>query len=193
MKKLNRKFVAGAIAVVIVVPLVTWWCLIHFGLVARPGQPLKPPFNLSDRIVTIHVEESEEGELVATFAGWDESNEPLDADEFYRILHERNRDVPRLFRILDVTSVTGLLWIVFGFAAQAVFAGRMIVQWWVSEKARQSVVPPIFWWMSLVGATMLMIYFIWRKEIVGFLGQCSGWFVYVRNLWFIYGRGQGKP
>jgi lipid-A-disaccharide synthase-like uncharacterized protein len=33
-----------------------------------------------------------------------------------------------------------------------------------------------------VGATMLLIYFIWRRDIVGILGQTTGWIIYVRNL-----------
>ena len=77
----------------------------------------------------------------------------------------------------------------FGLLGQVVFMGRLIIQWRASEKAKSSVVPPLFWWFSLLGSSMLLIYFIWRKEPVGFLGQSTGWFIYVRNLWFIYGQG----
>ena len=70
---------------------------------------------------------------------------------------------------------------------QVLFTGRMVVQWIASEKAQRSVIPTAFWWMSLGGATMLIIYFIWRVDIVGIVGQATGWFIYVRNLWFIYG------
>jgi lipid-A-disaccharide synthase-like uncharacterized protein len=62
----------------------------------------------------------------------------------------------------------------------------MVVQWLVSEKQHQSIVPPSFWWMSLIGASMLITYFIWRKDIVGFLGQGTGWLIYLRNIWLIY-------
>jgi len=48
------------------------------------------------------------------------------------------------------------------------------------------VVPPAFWWLSLLGASMLIVYYIWRKDPVSFLAQCFGWTVYVRNLWFIH-------
>ena len=51
---------------------------------------------------------------------------------------------------------------------------------------RRSVVPTIFWWMSLLGASMLLVYFIWRKDIGGILGQGTGWAIYARNLWMIY-------
>jgi lipid-A-disaccharide synthase-like uncharacterized protein len=39
-----------------------------------------------------------------------------------------------------------------------------------------------------MGASMLLVYFIWRKDIVGILGQGLGWFIYLRNLSLIYGR-----
>ena len=84
-----------------------------------------------------------------------------------------------------------MLWVLFGLLGQAVFMGRMLAQWYASEKVQSSVVPPIFWWLSLLGSSMLMVYFIWRKEIVGFLGQSTGWFIYIRNLWFIYGKKSG--
>ncbi|MEM7680661.1 MAG: lipid-A-disaccharide synthase N-terminal domain-containing protein [Planctomycetota bacterium] len=93
---------------------------------------------------------------------------------------------PVIRRALDITSTTGLLWIAFGLSAQVLFAGRMIVQWVVSEKAKRSTVPIAFWWMSLIGSSMLLCYFGWRREWVGIVGQSTGWFVYVRNLWLIY-------
>ena len=65
----------------------------------------------------------------------------------------------------------------------------MLIQWLASERERRSVVPVVFWWMSLGGATMLMVYFVWRKDIVGILGQSLGWFIYARNLSFIYRDG----
>jgi lipid-A-disaccharide synthase-like uncharacterized protein len=40
--------------------------------------------------------------------------------------------------------------------------------------------------MSLIGASMLVLYFIWRRDPIGILGQAVGWFVYIRNLWMIY-------
>ena len=39
---------------------------------------------------------------------------------------------------------------------------------------------------------MLIIYFIWRKDIVGVLGQATGWMIYLRNLRLIY-RSTGGP
>jgi lipid-A-disaccharide synthase-like uncharacterized protein len=64
-----------------------------------------------------------------------------------------------------------------GLLGQVLFTGRMLVQWLASEKQKRSVVPVAFWWMSLIGATMLLVYFTWRRDIVGVLGQATGWFI----------------
>lgn len=87
-----------------------------------------------------------------------------------------------VFRLFNITSWTSFSWVALGALGQGVFAGRMIVQWLVSEKEKRSVVPPIFWWMSLAGGLALSVYFVWRQEIIGFIGQCTGITVYVRNL-----------
>jgi lipid-A-disaccharide synthase-like uncharacterized protein len=88
--------------------------------------------------------------------------------------------------LLNISSPAGYIWVGLGFLGQVLFTGRMIVQWLVSEKHKRSVVPPMFWWMSLAGSTMLMAYFLWRRDPIGLLGQAFGWFIYVRNLWMIY-------
>lgn len=183
-----RRKLLGTAALLLILPVVAWVVLLNLGLVATPGNPVKEPFNQSDRISTIKVIKGEDGEIRARFKNWSEGDPELSAEEFYSILLERRRNQSWLFMLLDVTSWTGVAWVFFGFLGQAVFMARMVVQWRASEKARSSVVPPIFWWLSLLGSSMLMVYFIWRWEIIGFLGQSTGWFIYIRNLWFIHGR-----
>ncbi|MEM9416080.1 MAG: lipid-A-disaccharide synthase N-terminal domain-containing protein [Planctomycetota bacterium] len=80
------------------------------------------------------------------------------------------------------------MWVALGLLGQVLFTGRMLVQWLSSERAKRSVVPPAFWWLSLTGAAMLLAYFIWRTDIVGILGQATGFLIYARNLWLIYMR-----
>ena len=89
---------------------------------------------------------------------------------------------------MDITGWASVWLVLFGFLAQGMFTARFIVQWIATERAKSSVVPPMFWILSLLGSSMLIIYFIWRNEIVGVVGQATGWFIYVRNLWFIYGK-----
>jgi lipid-A-disaccharide synthase-like uncharacterized protein len=89
---------------------------------------------------------------------------------------------PWLLRIFNVSTPANLAWVALGLGGQLVFAGRMIIQWLASEKRRQSVVPPAFWYMSLGGGLCLTAYFLWRHDLVGVLGQAMGLVVYVRNI-----------
>ncbi len=95
--------------------------------------------------------------------------------------------------LLNISSPFGYFWVGLGFLGQVLFTGRMVIQWLVSEKQKKSVVPPVFWWMSLGGATMLMAYFLWRRDPIGLLGQAFGWFIYIRNLWMIYRPASESP
>ena len=76
-------------------------------------------------------------------------------------------------------------WLAFGFGAQVIFMSRMLVQWLATERARSSVVPVGFWWLSLVGGLMLLAYFLRRGDPVGSVGQLFGVIVYLRNLFFL--------
>ena len=91
-----------------------------------------------------------------------------------------------VFRVLNITSWVGLAWVVLGFVGQALFFARLLVQWIASEREQRSVVPVMFWWFSLLGGVMLFAYFVWRRDIVGVLGQTTGVVVYMRNLRLIY-------
>jgi lipid-A-disaccharide synthase-like uncharacterized protein len=62
----------------------------------------------------------------------------------------------------------------------------MLLQWFVSERKRESVIPEAFWWLSLIGGVALFAYFVWRQDIVGVLGQSSGLVIYARNIRLIY-------
>jgi len=69
-----------------------------------------------------------------------------------------------------------------GFAGQMIFASRFIVQWLASERAGKSVMPLAFWYLSICGGLMLLVYAVWRKDPVFILGQSLGVFIYSRNL-----------
>ena len=77
------------------------------------------------------------------------------------------------------------VWMAVGFLGQAIFTARFLVQWVVSEKKRDSVVPVAFWWLSLFGGMTLLSYAISRRDPVIIVGQGMGLFVYVRNLMLV--------
>jgi lipid-A-disaccharide synthase-like uncharacterized protein len=73
-------------------------------------------------------------------------------------------------------------WIIFGFAAQFVFFLRFVVQWLASEKRKESVIPLAFWYLSLGGTIMILIYSIRQKDIVFSTASVLNALIYIRNL-----------
>lgn len=93
-------------------------------------------------------------------------------------------------RLCNISSMWGVLWVGVGLLGQILFTGRMVVQWLTSERRKRSVIPVSFWWMSLIGGALLLTYFIWRRDVVGVLGQTIGIVVYSRNLILIHRRAR---
>jgi lipid-A-disaccharide synthase-like uncharacterized protein len=77
------------------------------------------------------------------------------------------------------------LWLVIGFAGQIAFTGRFVLQWLYSEYKKRSVIPVSFWYLSIVGSTLLFAYAIYRQDPVFIVGQAFGSIVYLRNLQLI--------
>jgi lipid-A-disaccharide synthase-like uncharacterized protein len=75
--------------------------------------------------------------------------------------------------------------VVFGIVAQFLFAARFIIQWIASERAGRSIVPLAFWFFSLGGGILTLIYGLIRREPVIILGQVLSLLIYVRNLMLI--------
>lgn len=94
--------------------------------------------------------------------------------------------VVRLQALLGVDSPLELLWVAIGLGGQLIFSARFLVQWAASERAGRSVVPVVFWWLSIGGAAVLLAYAIHRKDPVFILGQSMGFAIYARNLWLIH-------
>ncbi len=82
-------------------------------------------------------------------------------------------------------SSSDILWHVFGFVAQAMFFSRWLVQWIMSERAQKSVVPVIFWFLSLFGGIMMLIYVTYLGSPALIIGQAVGLTVYIRNIMLI--------
>ncbi len=85
-------------------------------------------------------------------------------------------------------------WLVLavGFGGQALFSGRILVQWVASERQRRSVVPVLFWHLSLAGGLALFVYAVWRRDPVFMLGQGFGLVAYARNLWLIHAEQRSR-
>ncbi|MDO8140328.1 MAG: lipid-A-disaccharide synthase N-terminal domain-containing protein [Candidatus Brocadiales bacterium] len=77
-------------------------------------------------------------------------------------------------------------WVVLGFIGQTMFGSRFFIQWIVSERRGESTVPEICWYLSMAGSAILFTYAIYRRDPVFIMGQCSGIFIYARNIMLIY-------
>jgi len=77
-------------------------------------------------------------------------------------------------------------WLAFGLLGQIVFGMRFIVQWIASERKRESHIPLVFWYLSIVGGIITTAYAIHKRDAVFIIGQGAGLVVYVRNLMLIY-------
>ncbi|MCB1782805.1 MAG: lipid-A-disaccharide synthase N-terminal domain-containing protein [Alphaproteobacteria bacterium] len=77
-------------------------------------------------------------------------------------------------------------WIFIGFFGQGLFFMRFLVQWIASEKVKKSVVPDMFWYFSIGGALVLLVYSIHRQDPVFITGQAMGLIIYFRNIYFIH-------
>jgi lipid-A-disaccharide synthase-like uncharacterized protein len=76
-------------------------------------------------------------------------------------------------------------WVLLGLGGQAVFMGRFVVQWLASERDRRSVIPVSFWYLSILGALVLLVYALHRRDPVFVAGQGLGVAIYLRNLQLI--------
>lgn len=90
-----------------------------------------------------------------------------------------------ILHFFNVRTTGELLWVLFGFFAQALFMMRFLIQWIASERARKSVIPVAFWYFSLAGGLTLLAYAIHRRDPVFIFGQALGTVIYLRNLWLI--------
>ena len=73
-------------------------------------------------------------------------------------------------------------WTVLGFFGQFMFGLRFIIQWLASEKAKRVVVPKVFWYFSIAGSLVTLVYAIHRHDVVFTLTMCLNSSIYVRNL-----------
>ena len=92
---------------------------------------------------------------------------------------------------LNNLSYNELLWVLIGTSGQLVFFSRWIIQWVSTEQKKSSVIPVPFWWCSLIGGFITLIYANHIGSFPFMLAQVVGLIVYSRNLFLIY-RGNNE-
>jgi lipid-A-disaccharide synthase-like uncharacterized protein len=78
------------------------------------------------------------------------------------------------------------VWELLGLLGQGVFFGRFIIQWVASERKQRTVVPVAFWYMSLIGGFITLLYAIHVGRLVFILAFSLSSIIYVRNLMIYY-------
>ncbi len=76
-------------------------------------------------------------------------------------------------------------WVALGLLGQLIFASRFVIQWLASERKGRSVIPVAFWYLSLGGSAILLVYAIHIADPVFILANTLNSFIYVRNLMLI--------
>jgi len=74
------------------------------------------------------------------------------------------------------------VWKVVGWAGNGIFFSRFFVQWIATEKKKQVIVPISFWWLSLIGSLLLLLYGIHRRDSVFIFAYAFTWIPYIRNI-----------
>lgn len=83
----------------------------------------------------------------------------------------------------EFLGITWNAWKVIGWLGNAVFFSRFFVQWYATEKKKQVVVPVAFWWLSLAGSLLLLVYALfYKRDSVFIFAYAFTWIPYIRNL-----------
>lgn len=82
-------------------------------------------------------------------------------------------------------------WLIFGFLGQFMFFMRFLLQWLVSEKRGESVIPIAFWYFSILGSVIILAYAIHKLDPVFMLGQSVASVIYIRNIMLTHKKRRG--
>lgn len=93
-----------------------------------------------------------------------------------------------LFRNQDIPQVL----LLFGIAGQIVFSTRFLYQALYSVRRKASSLPVGFWLISAIGAAMILVYGIFRRDPVLILAESFGLFTYIRNLMLWHARRENR-
>lgn len=86
--------------------------------------------------------------------------------------------------LVQALGVTITPWKLVGYCGLLLFGGRWFVQVWASRRAGKPALPELFWWMSMLGSLLLLLYFIFGKnDSVGILANLFPAAIAAYNLW----------
>ncbi|SDS70512.1 Uncharacterized N-terminal domain of lipid-A-disaccharide synthase [Formosa sp. Hel1_31_208] len=104
---------------------------------------------------------------------------PLVLSCYYSITY--NIDFDQFFNTHDIP-----FWLLtLGIISQLIFTFRFVYQWLYSERQKISVLPYGFWFISLIGALLILIYALFRLDWVLLIGHTFGTLIYLRNIYLL--------
>lgn len=106
------------------------------------------------------------------------------------LINERVHDV-----IQEQVDRHGLIWLTIGFLGQGMFFLRFAWQWLVSERAGQSRIPIVFWYLSLAGSVLVCLYAAFKAsglDPVLLLAGPLQIVIYIRNIMLLRKTGQSS-
>lgn len=91
-----------------------------------------------------------------------------------------------LYKVISTPFVQFDRWDVVGFVGQFLFFSRFLVQWIASERKKRNVIPVAFWYFSIAGAFISLLYFIHLGKLPLIAAGMLSMVIYGRNLriWF---------
>jgi lipid-A-disaccharide synthase-like uncharacterized protein len=87
---------------------------------------------------------------------------------------------------LCVTTKFTDIFLLIGIVGQLLLNFRYFYQWYYSEKAHESLLPPGFWIISAAASIMVIVYSVYRDDIVLLVAQSGGLVAYARNIYLHY-------
>lgn len=97
------------------------------------------------------------------------------------VIYGYNNGEYDLYELLNNEAIpTWLLWL--GIVSQILFTFRFVYQWIYSERKKVSHLPIGFWRLSALGASMIIVYALYRKDPVLLVGHGAGLIIYLRNI-----------
>lgn len=184
-------------------PIIAMIALVFLGIwlvVWRPGTGAGAEIREGARVVKLQVGqvrgfvvalEESDGQWTFRLLRRDHVSPTLTEDQFRAqfgddVTEQLKAGTNLLFRALNITGWPSLVWVGIGLLGQLIFSFRFIIQWIASERAKKSVIPEVFWWISLFGGMSLFLYFVWRQDLIGVLGQSTGIVIYGRNIRLVH-------
>lgn len=69
-----------------------------------------------------------------------------------------------------------------GFVAQVFYTGRILIQWYLSEKHKTVESPDMFWIFSIIGSALMFLYGYLRNDFAIIIGELFTYYIYMWNI-----------